>query len=57
MNEHIEVNLIKEIRFERDGKTIVIPANSIVKLDTENQCGFWNGVFFDLFRDEYALTN
>lgn len=53
----IHVNLTKDVTYEKDGIAIVVPADTVVQVDPSKEVGVWNGDHFDLFRDEYCLTN
>jgi len=57
MEKTIEANLIKSITIIKNNVEVIIPEDSVVLVDLNSGYGIWNELNFDIFRDEYVLTN
>lgn len=52
-----QATLVKEISFQLGAVAITVPVNTVVEIDTKEGYCIYNGQHFDIFRDEYSLTN
>jgi len=57
MDQLITVNLTKNVTYMRGATEVTIPKDTLIEFDLQHEFGIWNGEAFDLFRDEYCLTN
>jgi hypothetical protein len=57
MFQMINVNLVKSVTYQKNGVMVIVPEDTEVQCDPVNSIGIWNGDRFDLFKDEYCLTN
>lgn len=56
MDKFIIANLIKTIQFTWHGSSILLPADTIIHVNIIEGYAMHGTKRFDIFRDEYALT-
>lgn len=56
MFQLISVNLVKDITFSKEGASVTVPADTQVQYDPTHELAYWNGDRFDLFKDEFCMT-